>query len=98
LKVLAQEPVLLLNVSTSSVYTTESCAAPGRVNTIETFAATGRVYTLGSELHLDVPSLQRPVLLLDVSTPPGLKRHLDNGHVCITGAFAAFGGVYTTGA
>ncbi len=68
-----------------SVCTTEACAAPGgvyttwalaaseRVCTTEACAAPGGVYTQGPELHLNVSALQRPVLLLEVSTPQGPK-------------------------
>ncbi len=47
------------------VFTTEACDAPGGV------------YTQGPELQLDVSALQRPVLLLEVSTPQELELHLN---------------------
>jgi hypothetical protein len=47
------------------VFTTEACAAPGGE------------YTQGPELQLDVSALQRPMLLLEVFTPPGLELHLN---------------------
>jgi hypothetical protein len=47
------------------VFTTEACAAPGGV------------YKQGPELQLDVSALQRPVLLLEVSTPQELELHLN---------------------
>jgi hypothetical protein len=45
--------------------TSEACVAPEGV------------YTTGAELHLNVSALQRPVLLLEVSTPQGLELHLN---------------------
>ena len=47
------------------VFTTEACAAPGGE------------YTQGPELQLDVSALQRPVLLLEVSTLQELELHLN---------------------
>ncbi len=66
----------------------------------------------GPELHLDVSTLQRPVLHLEVSTPQPLKLHLDlstlqrcvqhrevttSGCVYNTESCAAAGGIYTAG-
>jgi hypothetical protein len=45
--------------------------------TTETCAALGRVYTLGPELHLDVSTLQISVLHLDVLSQQGPEQHLD---------------------
>ena len=95
-----QGPELYLDVSA-----TEECAAPGGVYT--TGACAGRVclhyrglYVLllevsakGPELHLDVSTLQRNVLLLEVSTLQGPEVYLD---VSATEECAAPGGVHTT--
>ncbi len=84
--------------------------APGLVYTTEACAASGRVYTQGLELHLDLVGQQEPVLLLDVSTLQGRELHLEswtysikttvdcsaNGLVYTTEASAATGFVYTT--
>ncbi len=53
-------------------------AAPEHVY-IEAHAAPGVVYTTGQgpQLYLYVSTIQRPVLLLDVSTPQELDLHLD---------------------
>jgi hypothetical protein len=73
MKVLAQEFVLLLDVSTPLVSTVQSpfCVAPGSVYatgpwsaprlvyTAEAYALPVRVYTLVTELHLDVSTQQR---------------------------------------
>jgi hypothetical protein len=48
-----------------SIYTTDTCAA------------LGRVYTLGPELHLDVSTQQIPVLHLDLFPLQGPLLHLD---------------------
>jgi hypothetical protein len=69
------------SIGTCSVYTTESCAAPGRV-----YAIGARLHldlsTLARPLlHLDVSTLQRPVLLLDVST----HKSLAELHLAVSG-------------
>jgi hypothetical protein len=45
-----------------------SCVAPKGVYTIEACTSPEDVYITGPELHLDVSTLKRPVLLLDMST------------------------------
>ncbi len=69
--VLSRQPLLLLEASTpqlhldvSTDYTAEACAAQGGV------------YTTGPKLHLDLSSLQRPLLLPEVRTPQGPELYL----------------------
>jgi hypothetical protein len=73
-------------VASERVCTTEACAAPGGVYTTEAWAASehevcaapGGVYTTGAWAACKNGSaLQRPVLLLEVSTPQGPELHLN---------------------
>ncbi len=68
-------------------YTTEACAAPGvvypglnciwRVYTTEACAAPGVAYTTEAWTASEVSTLQRPVLHLNVFSPPWPELHLD---------------------
>jgi hypothetical protein len=67
-----QEPVVGL------VYTTETCAAPGRVCKSGVFLLLDVSILKGPELHLDVFTLvQETVLLLDLSTKQRPVLHLN---------------------
>jgi hypothetical protein len=101
--------------STWTCLDTRACAAPGCIDTTGALSTLRRpvlhldVYTQqGTELHLDTPGQQEPMLLPGMSTPQGSELHLNfstlqrsvlhHGRVYSQGAYATPGLVKTTGA